>query len=160
MSGAFIPVWIIGGPFIGLLFLSLLYRSGSSAGSRMDLSLHDRYKDWSDRDEHRPTTRHEYEANTGVAHSPDFGAIAELSSHVLPGSISEFSRPVSPGAISRLSGHKNPGAISTLSAPRLVGSIAHLSAGWLASNIVGLPLLTRSQAPLEPDETLLISDRP
>jgi len=53
----------------------------------------------------------------------------------------------------------NYGAIATLSGRRPVGSIARLSAGWFASNIFGLPLLTRSQAPLEPDEPLLISDR-
>ena len=33
MSAALIPVWIIGGPFLALLFLSLTYRGGTSTGS-------------------------------------------------------------------------------------------------------------------------------
>jgi len=149
MSGAFIPVWIIGGPFIGLLILSLMYRGGSSSGSRMDLPPHVESRD----------------------RCAEVGAIAELSGRVSPGAISEFSHPVAPGTISRLSGRVAPGAISTLSRrvspgaiselsrPRPVGNISRLSAGWFASGIFGLPLLTRAQASLEPDETLLISDR-
>jgi hypothetical protein len=73
--------------------------------------------------------------------------------------ISQLSGTVSPGAISRLSGPVSPGAIARLSAPRSVGPIANLSAGFYVSSLFGLPLLTRSQAPLETDDSLLTSDR-
>lgn len=38
MSGAWLPVWIIGGPFIGILILSAIFKGGSSASSNVDRS--------------------------------------------------------------------------------------------------------------------------
>ena len=189
MSGALLPVWIIGGPFLGLLFLSLMYRGGSSTGTSMDLSLHDVDHEELSFGMSHPSTATAYTDTratpyrTGAefSRSADVGAIGDLSGHVSPGAISEFSQrvspgaisrlsgpispgaisrlsaPVPPGAISRLSGHKSPGAISKLSAAPALGSIPRLSTGWFVSNLFGLPLLTRTQSPLEPDSTLLIS---
>lgn len=112
-------------------------------------------------------------------HGPGIDAISRLSGPVSPGSISSLSgsvdaraiaaasrsRPVgaiatlsgrrSAGSISKLSGHVSPGAISRLSQPGASGAIAGMSSGWYASRLLGLPLLTESQAPLEPDESLL-----
>jgi hypothetical protein len=56
-------------------------------------------------------------------------------------------------AIHQLS--KAPGAISRLSRSTSSGAISRQSSGWYFSSLFGLPLLTRSQAPLEPDATLL-----
>ncbi len=83
------------------------------------------------------------------------GAISTLSRRRSPGAISTLSRSKPPGAIARLSRSKSPGAISRLSAASSAGAISRLSAGWYFSNLFGLPLLTRSQAPIEPDNTLL-----
>ncbi len=100
------------------------------------------------------------------------GAISKLSGPVAPGLISTLSRRKDPGAIKRLSGYKSPGAISRLSrstnpgavarlseAKPARGAISRLSSGWYFSNLFGLPLLTRSQRPIEPDETLLTRSR-
>jgi hypothetical protein len=96
------------------------------------------------------------------------GAIRELSKWKSPGAISRLSRPKPVGSIAKLSGRVSPGVISRLSAPKPVGSIASLSgpsrnstiaklsAGWQLSKVFGIPLLTRSQAPIEPDSTLLV----
>ena len=150
MTAALLPVWIIGGPFIGLLFLSFFYRGGTSNTIAMDRPY----------DVERSA---EVGAISELSGHVSPGAISDLSGHVSPGAISalsahksvgaiaELSRRISPGAISRLSGHKSTGAISALSAPRPVGSIATLSDGWFVLNLLGLPLLTRSQAPPEPD---------
>jgi len=119
MTAAWIPIAILGLPFLGILFLSALFKGGTTAS-------------WAEGDTAR--------------RSPELELISQLSG------------PVSPGAISRLSGHTSPGAISQLSAPRPVGAIARLSAGFYASKWFGLPLLTRSQEPLEPDDSLLIPD--
>ncbi len=83
------------------------------------------------------------------------GAISTLSRSRSPGAISTLSRSRSPGAISRLSRSRSPGAISTLSRSRPTGAISRLSAGWFLSNLFGLPLLTRSQGPIEPDDSLV-----
>lgn len=87
------------------------------------------------------------------------GAISRLSGRVSPGSVATLSRRVSPGAISRLSQPKPVGSIAKLSQPSRDASIARLSAGWQLSNVFGIPLLTRSQAPVEPDSTLLVNTR-
>ena len=84
------------------------------------------------------------------------GAIATLSRYKAPGAISSLSRWKSPGAISKLSGWKSPGAISRLSRSLPNASGAKLPSSWLLSEMLGLPLLTRSQRPLEPDRTLLV----
>jgi hypothetical protein len=170
MTGAWIPVWIIGGPFIGLLFLSAIFKGGTSAGG-------------DDRASTPSLSPRGHDGHGGYQHSAEVGLIAQLSGPVSPGAISRLSGPVapgaiarlsgwrspgaisklsgykSPGAIARLSGYKSPGAISRLSRSRPVGAIASLSAGFFVSKLFGLPLLTRSQAPLEPDNTLLTSNR-
>jgi hypothetical protein len=152
IDAAWIPIAILGLPFLGILFLSASFE-GSTSAYRVADATDQRY--------------------------PDVGLISQLSGHVSPGAIRSLSGPVSPGAISRLSawrspgaisklsGHKSPGAISRLSswkspgaisrlsAPGPVGSIARLSDGFFVSKLIGLPLLTRSQGPLEPDSTLL-----
>jgi hypothetical protein len=100
------------------------------------------------------------------------GAISRLSGPVSPGAISSLSRWKDPGAIKRLSGYKSPGAISRLSRYTNPGAVARLSearpsrsaisrlsSGWFFSNLFGLPLLTRSQGPIEPDSTLLTHSR-
>jgi hypothetical protein len=94
------------------------------------------------------------------------GAISILSRSKSPGAISSLSRTRSPGAISRLSRSKPVGAIARLSASKSPGAISRLSkspdssslrrlSDFYFSGVFGLPLLTRSQGPLEPDETLL-----
>jgi hypothetical protein len=168
MSAAWIPVWIIGGPFLGLLFLSAIFQGGTSASSeRATFGEGEEFH----RASRRPAERR-----------ADVGMIAQLSGYVSPGAISRLSGPVSPGAIAtlsrwvspgaiaklsaykspgaiaRLSGYKSPGAIARLSSSKPVGAIASLSEGFYVSKLFGLPLLTRSQAPLEPDDTLLTSD--
>jgi len=165
MIDAWIPISIFGLPFLGLLALSAIYKGGTSTCGETPVS---------------PLGYRIPGADQGTA---DLDLISQLSGPVSPGAISRLSGPVSPGAISRLSGwrspgaisklsghvspgaisrlsaHKSPGAISRLSAPRPVGAIANLSAGFFVSTVFGLPLLTRSQAPVEPDDSLLISDR-
>jgi hypothetical protein len=126
----------------------------------------------------------ETHAGAGATRDPGLEAIHELSKDVSPGAISRLSGPVSPGAISslsrwkdpgaikRLSGYKSPGAISRLSRytnPGAVArlsearpsrsSISRLSSGWYFSSLFGLPLLTRSQGPIEPGDTLLTNSR-
>jgi hypothetical protein len=120
----------------------------------------------------------------GHAGDVDVGAISRLSGPVSPGAVSKFSRRVSPGAISGLSRSRPPGAIAKLSRPRPVGAISslsrrrppgaiarlsrpaasgaisRLSSGWYFSKLFGLPLLTRSQAPIEPDRSLLADQHP
>jgi hypothetical protein len=86
------------------------------------------------------------------------GAIRTLSGRKNPGAIAALSGRRSPGAISKLSAPKPVGAISRLSQPRPVGAISRLSAGWYWSERLGMPLLTRRQTPLEPEETLLVSE--
>jgi hypothetical protein len=170
MTDAIIPISIFGLPFVGLLVLSAVYKGGTSASFREDVSV-------------GPRSASPLGYGTGAQGSAELDLISQLSGHVSPGAISRLSGPVSPGAISalsgprspgaisklsghispgaisRLSGRKSPGAISRLSAPRPVGAIANLSAGFFVSNLFGLPLLTRSQAPLEPDASLLTPDR-
>jgi hypothetical protein len=86
------------------------------------------------------------------------GAISALSGKRSPGAIATLSRWKSPGAISKLSQNKSPGAISRLSrSSPSTGAISRLSSGWFPSRIFG-PLLTDSQAPSEPSETLLVDD--
>jgi len=100
------------------------------------------------------------------------GAISRLSGPVSPGAISRLSRWKDPGAIHRLSGTQSPGAISRLSRSRdpgavkrlsegkpSTGAISRLSSGWYFSSLFGLPLLTRRQAPMEPDQSLLTNSR-
>jgi hypothetical protein len=87
------------------------------------------------------------------------GSISRLSGRVSAGAVAKLSRRVSPGAISRLSQPKPVGSIATLSRPRGSASIARLSAGWQLSSLFGIPLLTRSQAPVEPDSTLLVDTK-
>lgn len=156
MISAWVPVWIIGAPVAGILLLSAMFSGPASASASL-------------RDERRRGGELDTISRLSGPVSP--GAISHLSGRVSPGAISRLSGPVSPGAIarlsgrkspgaiSRLSGHTSPGAISRLSSPRPVGSIARLSSGFYVSNLLGLPLLTRSQAPLEPDKSLLTSDR-
>jgi hypothetical protein len=85
------------------------------------------------------------------------GAISALSGRRGAGAIATLSRSKSPGAISKLSRNKPPGAISRLSRRSASGAISRLSSGWFPSRIFG-PLLTESQAPIEPRETLLVDD--
>ncbi len=175
MTEAWIPILIFGLPFLGMLVLSAIYKGGTSASTRESPST----GEMSESLDYGTTG---YGQNRAYQRSAELDLISRLSGHVSPGAISRLSGPVSPGAISklsgwrppgaisllsrrqspgaiaRLSGHKSPGAISSLSAPRPVGATANLSAGFFVSNWIGLPLLTRSQAPLEPDETLLTSD--
>lgn len=33
MSGAFLPMWILGAPFIGILILSAIFKGGTSAST-------------------------------------------------------------------------------------------------------------------------------
>lgn len=162
MSGALIPVWIIGAPLLGMLLLSLMFRGSTGVSPPPDRAFDRAVGGKAAR---LPAT------DGGSARSVAVGAIAPLSGHVPPGAISQLSGPIapvtiarpsgrtSPGAISRLSRSTAPGAISSLSAPRPTGAIAALSGGWLASNLLGIPLLTRSQRPVEPDETLLTTGR-
>lgn len=153
MSGTWIPVFILGGPFVGLLLLSAIYRGGSSAAGlaydseprSADLETISRLSG--------PISAGAISRLSGPV-SP--GAISALSGRRSPGAIAALSGPKSPGAISRLSGPVSPGAISRLSAPRPPRTIARLSAGFYVSNLFGLPLLTRSQAPLEPQDSLLM----
>jgi hypothetical protein len=197
MTDAWIPVWILGGPFVGLLFLSALYKGGTSAASSREPSRRDRNiragsQSHIGTSPYLPTSLHpatpssaSYGHDVHGVHerSADVGLIAKLSGPISPGAISRLSEPVSPGAIStlsrwrspgaisrlsaykspgaiaRLSGYKSPGAISRLSASRPVGAIAGLSSGFFISSVLGLPLLTRSQAPSEPVDTLLTSNR-
>jgi len=181
MNGAWLPCWIIGGPFLGLLFLSGIYSGGTSASSAVDRRpiggrrrLADETPAYSPTgypersiQERSPTLDVISRLSGPVSH----GAISSLSGHKAPGAISSLSRWKSPGAISKLSGYKSPGAISRLSAPkspgaiaglsgsRPVGSIAALSGGFYVSHLLGLPLLTRSQSPSQPDDSLLIPER-
>jgi hypothetical protein len=205
MNGAWLPLWIIGGPFVGLLVLSVIYNGGTSASSAVDrrsiggsrrstggmpgLSTPGYREQVADAEqsgyrEHGRYSEHGTYREQGAPERSDTldliarlsgpvspGAIAALSGRKSPGAISSLSGRRSPGAITRLSGHKSPGAISrlsgrqspgaiaTLSAPRPVRAIASLSAGFYVSTLFGLPLLTRSQAPSEPDDTLLIPER-
>ncbi len=170
MTEAWIPISIFGLPFLGLLVLSAIYKGGTSASPHASTGATPMSPLG-----HRPDTDdqrgQELEAISQLSGPVSPGAIARLSGRVSPGAIStlsrwrspgaisKLSRHVSPGAISRLSGHISPGAISRLSAPHPVGAIASLSAGFFVSHLFGLPLLTRSQAPLEPDNTLLTSNR-
>jgi hypothetical protein len=87
------------------------------------------------------------------------GAISKLSGPVGPGAISRLSRPVPPGPVATLSRRVSPGAISRLSRPVTAGAVSSLSSGWYFSNLLGLPLLTRSQKPVEPDSTLLVDEQ-
>jgi hypothetical protein len=170
MTEAWIPISIFGLPLLGLLVLSAIYKGGTSA------SLHASARETA-------ISPLGYRTGTDDQRSQELEVIAQLSGHVSPGAIARLSGPVppgaistlsgwrspgaisrlsghvSPGAISRLSGPTSPGAISRLSAPRPVGAIANLSAGFFVSHLFSLPLLTRSQAPLEPDESLLTSSR-
>jgi hypothetical protein len=149
MIDAWIPISIFGLPLLGLLALSAIYEGGTSASEgSAELDLIAQLSG--------PVSPGAISRLSGPV-SP--GAISTLSGWRSPGAISKLSGHVSPGAISRLSGHKSPGAISRLSAPRPVGAISKLSAGFFVSTVFGLPLLTRSQGPLEPDDSLLISDR-
>lgn len=172
MNGAWLPLWIIGGPFLGLLFLSSIYKGGRSASSSVDRRPSGEIPDYLSTD---------YRVRTHVERSTTLDAIARLSGPVSPGPIAELSGPKSPGAIAslsgsrspgviaKLSGHKSPGAISRLSGPKSpgaiaelsksgqAGTIAKLSGGFYVSHLFGLPLLTRSQSPSEPDDSLLLS---
>ena len=167
---ALIPICILGLPFLGLLFLSAIYRGGTSAFARSGphrggVAARDGgYREPAMRSpELELISRLSGPVDPGAIRrlsgpvSP--GAIARLSGRRSPGAIAKLSGHVSPGAISRLSGPKSPGAISRLSAPRPVGSIRTLSAGFYVSTLFGLPLLTRSPKPLEPDGSLLAPDR-
>jgi len=123
-------------------------------------------------------------ATAGATREPGLESIHQLSKSVSPGAISRLSGPVSPGAISRLSRWKDPGAIKRLSGYKSPGAIARLSrytnpgavarlsestpsrgaisrlsSGWFFSNLFGLPLLTRHQGPIEPDDILLTRSR-
>jgi len=193
MNGAWLPLWIIGGPFVGLLVLSVIYNGGTSASSAVDrrsiggsrrstggmpgLSTPGYREQVADaeqsgyREQGAPERSDTLDLIARLSGPVSPGAIAALSGRKSPGAISSLSGRRSPGAITRLSGHKSPGAISrlsgrqspgaiaTLSAPRPVRAIASLSAGFYVSTLFGLPLLTRSQAPSEPDDTLLIPER-
>jgi hypothetical protein len=164
MTAAWIPVWIVGGPLIGLLFLSAIFKEGTSAAAARD-RMTSALPSAAD----RPSGEVAVIARLSGPVSPGAisrlsgpvapGAIATLSGWRSPGAIAKLSGYKSPGAISRLSAFKSPGAISRLSASRSVGAIATLSAGFFVSKWLGLPLLTRSQAPVEPDQTLLTSNR-
>jgi hypothetical protein len=170
MTDAWIPISIFGLPFLGMLVLSAIYKGGTSTSLRSTVGetpLSPRgYRTRGD-----DLANGELELISQLSGHASPGAISRLSGPVSPGAISTLSRwrspgaistlsgHVSPGAISRLSGRTSPGAISRLSAPRPVGAIANLSAGFFVSHVFGLPLLTRSQAPLEPDDSLLTSDR-
>lgn len=95
MSSAIIPVWIIGGPFLGLLLLSFLFQGGTSAAS--DRSV----------DQDLPWQR-----NASDSMVPPF---SDRDGH------SQYSEPprfAESEAIARLSGRKPAGAIAPLSAPR------------------------------------------
>jgi hypothetical protein len=105
MTDAWIPILILGLPLLGLLFLSNIYKGGTSASSVEDGET-----------PISPLSRRI---------SP--GAISALSGRVLPGSISKLSGWRSPGAISKLSGRKSPGAISRLSGYTPPGAISGLS---------------------------------
>jgi hypothetical protein len=94
-------------------------------------------------------------AISSLSRSRSPGAISALSRSRSPVAISTLSRWKSPGAISRLSRPKSPGAISRLSKSSPPHAVSRLSAGWYFSNLIGLPLLTRSQAPIEPEASLL-----
>ncbi len=109
----------------------------------------------------RPASRDpDLESISRLSQPKPVGAIRELSKWKSPGAISRLSQPKPVGAIAKLSGRVNPGAISRLSAPKPVGAIAslsgptrsatiaRLSAGWELSKVFGIPLLTRSQAPI------------
>jgi len=120
----------------------------------------------------KPASREpDLESISRLSQPKPVGAIRELSKWKSPGAISRLSQPKPVGAIAKLSGRVNPGVISRLSQPKPVGAIAslsgptrsatiaRLSAGWELSKVLGIPLLTRSQAPLEPDSTLLVDTR-
>lgn len=170
MTDAWIPISIFGLPILGFVVLSAIYKGGTSACLPASAGV-------------TPMSPLGYRTGTDDQRSQELEVISQLSGPVSPGAITRLSGPVSPGAIStlsgrrspgaisklsghvppgaisRLSGHTSPGAISRLSAPRPVGAIANLSAGFFVSHLIGLPLLTRSQAPLEPDDSLLTSNR-
>jgi len=164
MSHALIPISIFGLPFVGLLVLSAIYKGGTSDCLRPTVGATGN----SSPDDNTHSAELGLISQLSGPVSP--GAIRRLSGPVAPGAIATLSRRVSPGAIAKLSGHvspgaisrlsrpKSPGAVASLSAPRPVGAIANLSAGFFVSNLLRLPLLTRSQAPLEPDNSLLISE--
>lgn len=157
MIDAWIPICILGLPFLGLLVLSSIFKGGTSASLQPSVAespVSAQLDLISELSGHVSPG-----AISGLSGPESPGAISTLSGWKSPGAISKLSGHVSPGAIARLSGHASPGAISRLSAPRPVGAIANLSAGFFVSNLFGLPLLTRSQAPLEPEDSLLISDR-
>lgn len=157
MIDAWIPIGILGLPFLGLLVLSSIFKGGTSA------CLHPSVAESPGSAELELISELSGKVSpgaiSGLSGPVSPGAISRLSAWKSPGAISKLSGHVSPGAIARLSGHTSPGAISRLSAPRPVDAIANLSAGFFVSNLFGLPLLTRSQAPLEPEDSLLISDR-
>jgi hypothetical protein len=198
MTGAWLPLWIIGGPLLGILLLSSLYRGGTSASAALERRPLRRSRfapvatpgyppagAYTSSDGNAPSSvpwPTGYRESVASERSPELESISRLSGPVNPGAISELSSPKSPGAvaslsgwkspgaisrlsgrkspgaISRLSGPKSPGAIAALSRPRTVGSIGSLSAGFYVSKLFGLPLLTRSQGPSEPDESLLIRE--
>jgi hypothetical protein len=95
-----------------------------------------------------------------LSRSKPAGAISTLSRWRSPGAISSLSRSKLSGAIARLSRSKPAGAISRLSQSHGAGSVARLSGGWYFSKLFGLPLLTQSQGPIEPDRTLLTDRAP
>ena len=39
MAGTLLPVWILGGPFLGIIILSAIYKGGTSASSNVDRGL-------------------------------------------------------------------------------------------------------------------------
>jgi hypothetical protein len=180
MNGAWLPLWIIGGPFVGLLFLSFMFGGGTSASTAAEgrpLGRPNRLRagaagelstSYLERSAYERSMTLDMIARLSGPVSPGAisvlsghkspGAISSLSGRRSPGAISKLSGPVSPAAISRLSAHKSPGAICELSKPRPVGAISKLSGGFYVSNLFGLPLLTRSQSPTEPDDSLLISE--
>jgi len=121
--GAWIPAWIIVGPFIAVLYLTVAFRgpSSSSAGSSKPISPED--------DVYR------------IARGAGVDTISEWSKPVSPESITEWSRPVKPGAISQLSRSVSPGSVATLSKQVSASSISSMSA-FKFSRLIGLPLLT------------------
>jgi len=119
--GAWIPAWIICGPFIAVLYLTVAFRgpSGSSSSSSAIAPEDDVYR---------------------IARGAGVDTISEMSKPVSPESISEWSRPVKPGSISTLSGSIAPGAVSSLSKQVSAASIRGM-AGFKVSRLIGLPLL-------------------
>lgn len=147
MDDAWIPILIFGFPLLGLIFLSAIYKGGTSASFAEDgeapvspLSGHVSPGAISTLSGRRPPG-----AISSLSGRKSPGSISRLSGHKSPGSISRLSGRKSPGSISRLSGRKSPGSISSLSAPRPVGAIGSLSGRFFVSNLLGLPLLTRDR---------------